>query len=103
MDGVTVLQTIPAFLESFPGLLTLIMLITGVVIMFVGCTSLDQSYLIGVGLSILMFAVGIGAKSHPEQYKVTLSNSVSYNEFVARYEIIETEGNVLTVEERKGE
>lgn len=103
MDGVTILQTIPAYFESFPGTLTLIMLIAGVVFMFIGCTSLDKSYLIGIGLAILTFAVCIGVKSHPEQYKVTIDDSVSYNEFTDHYKIIETDGKILTVEERKGE
>ena len=38
------------------------------------------------------------------EYKVTISDSVSYNEFVEQYEVIDQEGLIFTVKEReKGE
>lgn len=35
------------------------------------------------------------------QYKVTLSDEVSLNDFLARYEILEQEGKILTIVEKE--
>lgn len=46
-----------------------------------------------LGLGIFLF----GVYGHTT-YKVTLSNTVSYNEFTAKYDVIKTEGKILTVQ-----
>lgn len=38
--------------------------------------------------------------AYETQYKVTVSDEVSMNEFLARYEIIDQEGNIYTIRER---
>lgn len=37
------------------------------------------------------------AITHLPTYKVALSGTVSYNEFTAKYDIVKTEGKILTV------
>lgn len=39
-------------------------------------------------------------KEYETQYKVTISDEVSMNDFVSRYEIIDQEGKIYTVRER---
>lgn len=41
--------------------------------------------------------------AYETQYKVTISDEVSINEFLERYEIIDQEGKIYTVRERDGE
>ena len=41
--------------------------------------------------------------AHETQYKVTVSDEVSMNDFLERYEIIDQEGKIYTVRERDGE
>ena len=49
-----------------------------------------------------IFGVGERIPSEYEaQYKVTIADEVSMNEFVGRYEIIEQNGRLYTVRERK--
>ena len=63
---------------------------------------------IGVILGLILgmfsgFILGIGERIPTEyetQYKVTISDEVSMNEFVEKYEIIEQEGRIYTVIER---
>jgi hypothetical protein len=38
--------------------------------------------------------------THKVQYKVTISDEVSMNEFLEKYEIIEQEGKIYTIEEK---
>ena len=50
----------------------------------------------GLFSSVIASAIPIG---HETQYKVTISDEVSMNEFLERYEIIEQEGKIYTVRE----
>ena len=50
----------------------------------------------GLFSSVTASVVPIG---HETQYKVTISDEVSMNEFLERYEIIEQEGKIYTVRE----
>lgn len=59
-------------------------------------------FVIGSGL----FGVGAGFTcgepiEYETQYKVTIDDSVSMNEFIEKYEIISQEGKIYTVRERK--
>ena len=36
------------------------------------------------------------------EYKVTISDSVSFNELYEKYEIVEQEGEIYTIQERRG-
>ena len=110
MDGVTVLQTIPAVFP-FVSKTELGVALTISLLLLVYCvwcmtrfSSIDIYFKLSMFLlAVCLVLVFVICVKHPEQYKVTLSDSVSYNEFVAHYEVIETDENILTVEERKGE
>ena len=66
-------------------------------------TILAHGVIISLILGLIFgFAVGFG-QSTPEyetQYKVTISDEVSMNEFLERYEIIDQEGKIYTVREK---
>ena len=62
---------------------------------------------IGCVLAIIfgvVVGVGVGVDGLPTeyetQYKVTISDEVSMNDFLERYEIIDQEGKIYTVRER---
>ena len=56
---------------------------------------------------ILSLAVGTSAETMPleyeTQYKVIISDEVSMNDFLSKYEIINQEGKIYTVRERNGD
>ncbi len=64
---------------------------------------------IGVNVvSLLLFGPIVGANTgepteYKTQYKVTISDEVSMNDFLERYEIIDQEGKIYTVRERNDE
>ena len=69
----------------------------------------DWSYLVGaVAIGLFMSgAVGLtigSVCSHPTEYetryKVTISDEVSMNEFMEKYEIINQDGKIYTIRER---
>jgi hypothetical protein len=56
----------------------------------------------------LFFGVGVGfgegmLTKYETHYKVIISDEVSMNEFLERYEIMDQEGKIYTVRERDGE
>ena len=66
------------------------------------------AYGIGVGVTLgLLFGALVGLipawttlpKEYETQYKVTISDEVSMNDFLSRYEIIDQEGKIYTVRE----
>lgn len=67
--------------------------------------------LIGILLSLLIggiFGTILGAglavpSEYETQYKITISDEVSMNDFIDRYEIVEQNGRLYTVRERVGE
>ena len=60
-----------------------------------------------IGLILRVFAgifigVGIaGSEQYETRYQVTISDSVSMNEFLDKYELIEQNGKIYTVRERE--
>ena len=67
-------------------------------------TDLIKAVLIGVFISMI-FGVTAGdllnePTEYTNQYKVTISDEVSMNEFMEKYEIIEQDGKIYTVRER---
>ena len=55
-----------------------------------------------IGLLIYLFSAALTSKpvAYEMEYKVTISDEVSMNEFLDKYEIIEQEGKIYTVMER---
>ena len=80
---------------------------------FISLVSYDWSNLIGgivAGAAIGMLIGGMVGDvvlripvTYKTQYKVTISDEVSMNEFLEKYEIIDQEGKILTVRERSVE
>lgn len=99
MDGVTILQTIPAVTNKE----YIIVIITVLFLIVLGGVLLLKfdALLAGVALMALALIVAAqGVHQHPKQYKITVDNTVSYNELTAKYNIIETDGKIITVEEK---
>lgn len=98
MDGVTILQTMPAFTIKEFIILTIIILFL-FLLGFISILKLD-ALLGGVFMAIALMVAVQGVSPHPKQYKITVSDTVSYNELTAKYNIIDTDGKIITVEEK---
>ena len=76
-----------------------------------GLAEMDISF--GLFIFIMIFVIGSGLfgvcigfttgepTEYETQYKVTIDDSVSMNEFIEKYEIIDQEGKIYTVRERE--
>ena len=94
MDGVTILQTIPAVTNKE----YIIVIITVLFLIVLGGVLLLKFDALLAGVALIVAAQGV--HPHPKQYKITVDNTVSYNELTAKYNIIETDGKIITVEEK---
>ena len=84
-------------------------LIFGFVGLLIGVTESKENgwvtFLAGTILGGLIVGLAFGSiggepTAYETQYKVTVSDKVSMNEFLARYEIIDQEGSIYTIRER---
>lgn len=99
MDGVTILQTMPAVTNKD----YIIVIITVLFLIILGGVLLlkfDALLAGGVLMAFALIVAAQGVHPHPKQYKIAVDNTVSYNEFTAKYNIIETDGKIITVEEK---
>lgn len=83
MDGVTILQTIPAVTNKE---YTIIIIAVLFLIILGGVLILKFDALL-VGVAFMAFALIVAAQGihpHPKQYKIAVDNTVSYNEFTAK-------------------
>ena len=99
MNGVTILQTMPAVTNKD----YIIVIITVLFLIILGGVLLlkfDALLAGGVLMVCGLILAAQGVHPHPKQYKITVDNTVSYNEFTAKYNIIETDGKIITVEEK---
>lgn len=97
------------FLITFSVILGMFVLIG----IFISLVSYDWSNLIGGIVAGAAIGMLIGAwfgdavlripVTYKTQYKVTISDEVSMDEFLEKYEIIDQEGKILTVRERSVE
>lgn len=88
-----------------------IIAVIGVISMYLaGLKSLPAKDKTGVILLVismaLVFSALTGTLSGPKaldyiQYKVTISDEVSMNEFTEKYKIVEQEGKIFTIREKK--
>lgn len=109
MTGVEILATgkgATGFEPNFPVFLSVLAfcVIGGLII-----GSREKEYGLGaaIGLFIGMFAgflfgtvIGIAEIEYYPTYKVTISDEVSMNEFMGKYEILNQDGKIYTVKER---
>lgn len=109
MDGVIILNSYE-YLTNFGSILLMSILCVwslaaAIVALFAllkyGCDSWKEFAIlvIGVALSIVCGCL-VPEDKYETRYQVTVSDSVSMNEFQNKYEIIEVEGKIYTVRER---
>lgn len=110
MDGVTILQTINNAPIVSLIILGVIMCVAMIVLWFVSLYFFDSTYaddrsilekifipvFLFFMIGLLFIGSGVDGYDSPT-YKVTISDTVSYNEFTAKYDVIKTEGKILTI------
>lgn len=108
MEGVEILaaqEVATAFGFCWPGFVLLV--ITGIIfglILYFGADSLPASIFVFVFALAAAFFTGFFGDGEPieyeTQYKVIISDEISMNDFLKRYEIVDQEGKIYTVRER---
>ena len=109
MNGITILAQEEVLIEDFNNVAFIITVILSSILagflfdklvdleFFVGC-------LIGVGIGVFL-GIGIGFITAPKNtethYKITIDETVSMSEFYSKYEVVEQEGKIFTIKERK--
>lgn len=109
MTGVEILAVEKVATEfgfCWPGFIAL--LLTGIIfglVIYSGANNTPATIFIVVFALATAFFVGFTANGKPiayePHYKVIISDEVSMNEFLERYEIISQEGKIYTVRERE--
>ena len=80
-----------------------IVAVIGLILLFAGIACEDD--VAGVGLTLffvslaMVFVVYFTAEPEHTRYKVTISDEVNLVEFLERYEILDTEGEIYTIRE----
>lgn len=104
MSGVTILNVKGAFLPAVyehQNIVVLILIILFVVslvsdLLFISHEIVPYIFLGACILSVLFIVMFACAR--PIRYEVILDNSVSYNEFIEKYDVIEVNGKIYTVQ-----
>lgn len=113
MDGVTILS-VGEYVESIGGawsITSVLLLIFGFLLLFLGVAVFSESktpsvFMVGILTLFMSGFITIAAaqkyKSNGPtinipRYKVTVSDSVSYNKFVEKYNVLEVEDKIYTV------
>ena len=113
MTGVEILameEVVTAYMFNWNMYLTIVGVVTLIVTVAVGLLLLKEigaygflnGFVISIvvsGLITLLPAWTTLPKSYETQYKVTISDEVSMNDFLERYEFISQEGKIYTVRE----
>lgn len=108
MSGVTILNTIttgrnwPLIILLF--IYGLVFTVFTIVILFrmIECREFDVSIILCIFIAAMGFIFSDHYYNKPDTvtYKVTIDDSVSFNEFQERYRIIGQDGKIYTVEEK---
>lgn len=113
MDGITILS-IGEYVEIIGGacsVASVLLLIFGILVLLLGTIiflSSKECFSFCAGIFVLFFGGAMLAAANQEyknnglkinipQYKVIISDSVSYNEFAEKYNVLEVEGKIYTV------
>ena len=109
MDGVEILATgtrLSEFEPSAPAFV-IVLAISMIIGLTVGVDEKSISFGLGLGIVlgfvggfIIACLVGLVTLEEYPTYKVVISDTVSMNEFMDRYEIINQDGKIYTVKER---
>lgn len=98
MNGVEVLNTIQG-----KGLDVAFIVLAAVLLIFAIILVCNDSEILSVVCMTLAAACLIIASPQKTQYKVTISDNVSFKEFNEKYEVIKKEGDIFTVEMREND
>ena len=112
MTGVEILATGEGATSLEPNSFAFILVFAFCIFLGIALGSKDKEYslgalmggMFGVAAGLLVGRlVGITEIEHYPTYKVTISDEVSMNEFMDKYEILEQDGKIYTVKEKKEE
>lgn len=111
IDGITILsESVYRGCDSKLGLgfaiASLIFAIIAIKLFETDCDEHMGTFLAFVFLTVISVAISYmscrQAMYEAPEYKVTISDSVSFNELYGKYEIVEQEGEIYTIRERRG-
>lgn len=92
---------VAAFVAMFVISVIIYVVDKGLNIAFVPCVTIVCGLIGGLGFGLLFGKVICSTPSKYEtEYKVTISDEVSMNEFTEKYEIINQDGKIYTIRER---
>ena len=108
LDGVEILsvsESMPLSVGIFLGFLCMVVIILSAYLLF---ASASEGMAGGVVFSLIFIGVGIflsvsiikKATDPKITYKVTVNDSVSMNEFYAKYEVLDVDGKIYSIQER---
>ena len=99
MDGVTILNTYMAWTRPSTAILLFVNLLLAVGIACGIALLLSDEYLGGfvIGLCIAGILLTLYYVPKTEHVRATLDDSVSYNELTEKYEIVKSEGRIITM------
>lgn len=105
MDGVTVLSTQEiSGLGVWAAVAIVIVLVIGVLVA-ARCIIKGKYSIFLATIIVSLFAIALlcilGSKDLYTEYKVIIDDTVSYNDFVEKYEILDQENLIYTVKERE--
>ena len=108
LEGVeilTVSESMPLSVCILLGFLCMVVIILSAYLLFLsindGAAGGFIFSLIFIGVGIFLSALVIKEAIDPEiTYKVTVSDSVSMNEFYAKYEVLDVDGKIYSIKER---
>lgn len=109
IEGIEVLNTIPAILHDIPYAVLFIGLFVGLILIGLSdyffiknndILSLKVTIILIVGVVIASLSLICFGVKRPVRYEVVLDSTVSYNEFCDQYEVIAKEGKIITVQKR---
>lgn len=80
-------------------LLSLFCLIVGILLTIDDSPGKVITFGFATGFAIVAIILGVSAEPEHTQYKVTITEDVKLVEFLERYEILDTEGEIYTIRE----
>ena len=81
------------------GLLSVVGLIVSVLLTIDDYPGKEISFGLATGFAVVAICLGVTAEPEHAQYKVTITEDVKLVEFLERYEILDTEGEIYTIRE----
>lgn len=111
MNGVEILSSETIYNTILPEWYFVVGMALGLISFLIGLSLVDDQYYVA-GIIVTVFAAVCFVSAifgvitddnnpHYIEYKVTIDDSVSMNEFLDKYEILDQEGKIYTVKERE--